>query len=183
MTEEKELIEVAVEFSQMYGKIYKAKYGLRDLTGELFIHAHSRLKVWTVPQDTIGNIKKAWGKYLSLAFRDVLHRNLKDGVIKKYTKNGECFKPIVNFSDGVPDIFSSPEKKQSNAKTLICKLRRILTPTELNIIRLRTDLFYGKRMTLDEIADHLGCSKTKISVSLKRAREKSMKYLYEIDYL
>ena len=144
----------------MFAESYKYKYGVTDLTGELYIQANRKIKTWNVPQDEIGGIKKAWGKYLSLCFRDV----------------------VVDFENGIPENAAIDyEKSESNAKKIIRELRKVLTIEELDVLRLRTDLYYGKSMTLDEISEFMGYSKTKVSSILESAQDKSKRYLRSIN--
>tara|TARA_R110001592_G_scaffold179174_3_gene420630 strand:+ start:1419 stop:1970 length:552 start_codon:yes stop_codon:yes gene_type:complete len=174
----KELQKTTIDFCFMFAKSYKYKYGVSDLTGELYIQANRKIKTWKVPNDDIEGIRKAWGKYLSLCFRDVVHRNMKDGVQKKRKVNGENFNPMVDFENGIPDNVSvGYEKSESNAKKIIRDLRSVLTIDELDVLRLRTDLYYGKSMTLDEISEFMGMSKSKISNILESAQDKSIRYL------
>jgi predicted DNA-binding protein (UPF0251 family) len=177
----RELEKVTIDFCFMFAESYKYKYGVTDLTGELYLQAKRKIKTWNVPQDEIHGIKKAWGKYLSLCFRDVVHRKLRDGVQKKRKVNGENFNPMVDFADGIPENASIDyEKSESNAKKIIRELRKVLSMEELDVLRLRTDLYYGKAMTLDEISEFMGYSKTKVSAILESAQDKSKRYLRSV---
>lgn len=184
------LVKVATECSMLYSKKYTTLHNVPDLSGEMYCLAMKRLgRNWFPPIDSVEDIKKSFGKYLSLSFKHVLKSYWNDGIIPNYSRKGETVTPIKNFEEGFPEWIDIKEEDNGRKSfaSLFALLKDELEPVDIALITLSSQVGVGK-ISLQGMADwmnstegfkHLGMTKARVNLRLKKARTRAAKIINE----